>query len=52
MNMKQKSMTALISAFSRAYHFETAQVKTFSDPVAKLLFRPERSSSFSGNLKK
>ena len=41
MNMKEKSMTALISAFSRAYHFETAQVKRFSDPVAKLLFRPE-----------
>jgi len=35
--MEQKSMTALVSAFSRAYHSENNDVKIFNDSVARLL---------------
>ncbi|WP_312649690.1 hypothetical protein [Proteiniclasticum sp.] len=36
--MEQKSMTALISAFARAYHAENSNVKIINDSVARLLF--------------
>lgn len=35
--MEQKSMTALVSAFARAYHAEHNQVKLFDDSLAKKL---------------
>lgn len=35
--MKQKSMTALVSAFARAYHSEQNGIKIFNDDIAKLL---------------
>jgi len=35
--MEQKSMTALVSTFSRAYYSENNDVKIFNDSVAKLL---------------
>lgn len=39
--MEQKSMTALISAFSRAYHATYQGTKIFDDNVAKALFTQE-----------
>ena len=41
--MEQKSMTALVSAFSRAYHSVNNDVKIFNDSVAGLLYRTEYS---------
>ena len=35
--MEQKSMTALISAFARAYHTENNDVKIFNDSIVRLL---------------
>ncbi|MEA4815983.1 MAG: class I SAM-dependent methyltransferase [Lachnospiraceae bacterium] len=35
--MEQKSMTALISAFSRAYHSQSNEITIFDDSMAKLL---------------
>ena len=35
--MEQRSMTALVSAFSRAYHAENNEVKIFDDSTAKLV---------------
>lgn len=53
--MKQKSMTALISAFSRAYHSENNEVKIFDDKIAKLILTSEEysqiSNSMSGGIK-
>ncbi len=45
--MKQKSMTALISAFSRAYHSENKSVKIFDDSVARQLLTDEEYSQIS-----
>jgi len=39
--VKQKSMTALVSSFSRAYHCENNDVKIFNDSVARLLLSEE-----------
>ena len=39
--MKNKSMTALVSAFARAYHFENKETKVFSDSIAKTLIGGE-----------
>ncbi len=35
--MGQKSMTALVSAFSRAYHAENNEIKIFNDSVARAI---------------
>lgn len=42
--MEQKSMTALVSAFSRAYHSENNDVKIFNDSVARLLLSEQEYS--------
>lgn len=39
--MEKKSMTALISAFARAYHSENSDVKVFDDYMAKNLLSKE-----------
>lgn len=39
--MEQKSMTALVSAFSRAYHAGNNKVKIFDDSIARLLLTEE-----------
>lgn len=38
------SLTSLMSAFSRAYHFENSETPVFSDPIAKKLFSDEEYS--------
>ncbi|MEM1483712.1 class I SAM-dependent methyltransferase [Oscillospiraceae bacterium PP1C4] len=48
--MEQKSMTALISAFSRAYHAENNDVKIFNDSVARLLLTDEEFSQISKSM--
>ncbi len=39
--MEQKSMTALLSAFSRAYHAQNKGIKIFNDSIAKKLLTDE-----------
>jgi methyltransferase (TIGR00027 family) len=48
--MEQKSMTALISAFSRGYHTEHNQVKIFDDSMARLLLREEEFAQISKSM--
>lgn len=48
--MEQKSMTALISAFSRAYHHENNEVKIFNDSVARLLLTNEEYNQISTSM--
>lgn len=45
--MESKSMTAWISAFSRAYHFQNNSVRIFSDSLAKLLFTDDEYRQIS-----
>lgn len=48
--MKQKSMTALISAFARAYHSENNAVKIFDDSVARCLFTEEEYDRIASSM--
>lgn len=48
--MEQKSITALVSAFSRAYHTENNEVKIFDDSVARLLLTDEEYKQISENM--
>lgn len=48
--MKQKSMTALVSAFSRAYHSENNDVKIFNDSVARLLLSEQEYSQIEKSM--
>ena len=48
--MEQKSMTALISAFSRAYHAENNEVKIFDDSIAKKILTDEEYAQISKNM--
>lgn len=52
--MEQKSMTALVSAFVRAYHSQSNEVKIFDDSVARRLLTDEEyvqiSKSMSGGI--
>jgi O-methyltransferase involved in polyketide biosynthesis len=41
MNADKHSMTALISSFARAYHFENDTPKIFSDTIARQLMTDE-----------
>ena len=47
MKDNQSSMTALISAFSRAYHFENDTPKIFSDTIARQLMSDEEYESIA-----
>ncbi len=48
--MKQKSMTALVSAFSRAYHSLNNEVKIFDDTVARKLLAEEEYTQISKSM--
>ena len=48
--MEQKSMTALISAFSKAYHAGNNDVKIFNDSVARLLLTDVEFSQISKSM--
>lgn len=48
--MEQKSMTALVSAFSRAYHCENNKIKVFNDTVAKLLLTQQEYQQISSSM--
>lgn len=50
--MKQKSMTALVSAFSRAYHALNNNTKVFNDSVASIILSQEEYSEISKNMSK
>ena len=44
------SMTALMSAFVRAYHFKTSDFPVFSDSIAEKLISSEEYSAMAGNI--
>lgn len=48
--MEQNSMTALVSAFARAYHAEQEGAKVFCDPLAGRLLRPEERRGIAQNM--
>lgn len=48
--MEEKSMTALMSAFSRAYHTEQNTVKIFDDNIAKKLLTKEEYTQISHSM--
>lgn len=48
--MKENSMTALISAFARAYHSQTKAVKIFDDKIARLLFTDDEYRQISKSM--
>lgn len=48
--MNEKSMTALVSAFSRAYHTQSNSIKIFHDPIAKTLLGEEDYNLIASNM--
>lgn len=48
--MEQKSVTALVSTFSRAYHAENNEVKIFDDSMARLFLSEEEYGQISKNM--
>ncbi len=48
--MEQKSMTALVSAFARAYHSENNTVKIFDDSVARRLLTNEEYAQIADSM--
>lgn len=48
--MEQKSITALVSAFSRAYHAENNDVKIFNDSIAKRLILEQEYNQIGKNM--
>lgn len=48
--MPVKNLTALVSAFSRAYHAENNEVKIFDDTVARSLLTDEEYSQISNSM--
>lgn len=48
--MEQKSMTALVSAFSRAYHSQNNEVKIFNDSIAKQLLTDEEYAQIAKSM--
>ncbi|WP_053956315.1 class I SAM-dependent methyltransferase [Inediibacterium massiliense] len=48
--MEQKSMTALVSAFSRAYHSQNNKVKIFDDSIARMLLTDEEYHNISKSM--
>ena len=49
--MEQKSLTALISAFSRAYHALNNEVTIFNDSLARDLLTDEEFNQIAGRVK-
>ncbi|WP_026884921.1 class I SAM-dependent methyltransferase [Clostridium akagii] len=50
--MEKKSMTALVSAFSRAYHSAQNSEKVFDDYLAKKIFRKDEYEQIASNMSK
>ncbi|AHF07240.1 class I SAM-dependent methyltransferase [Desulfitobacterium metallireducens] len=50
--MEQKSMTALVSAFSRAYHSTQNAEKVFDDYLAKEILREDEYEQLASNMSK
>lgn len=50
--MTTKSLTALVSAFARAYHAEQNQVKVFHDSIARQLLSEQEYGNISENMSK
>ncbi len=48
--MTQNSMTALVSAFARAYHNEQYPVRVFTDPIARQLFSDEEYQQIAAQM--
>lgn len=48
--MEEKNMTALVSAFSRAYHTKHNDVKIFHDSLAEKIFTEEEYTDISRNM--
>ena len=48
--MEQKSLTALISAFSRAYHALNNEVTIFNDSLARDLLTDEEFNQIAKNM--
>lgn len=48
--MKEKNMTALVSCFARAYHYESNKYKIFSDSLAKELLTKEEYQNISKSM--
>lgn len=48
--MKQKSMTALVSAYARAYHFKNNSVRVFADDMAEKILTGEEYLGISQNM--
>ncbi|KWX69604.1 class I SAM-dependent methyltransferase [Paenibacillus jilunlii] len=48
--MKNKSVTALVSAFSRAYHAQHNQIKVFDDSLARQLLTKEEYEGIAGSM--
>ncbi|MBT2292600.1 class I SAM-dependent methyltransferase [Paenibacillus albidus] len=48
--MENKSLTALVSAFSRAYHAEHNQIKIFDDQLARQLLTDEEYENIASNM--
>ncbi|WP_339222352.1 class I SAM-dependent methyltransferase [Paenibacillus sp. FSL W7-1332] len=48
--MEKKSLTALVSAFSRAYHAKHNQVKIFDDPIAIQLLTDQEYEQIAFNM--
>ena len=44
------NMTALVSAFARAYHYINNDTRVFSDPFAKKMLTDEEYSAISQNM--
>lgn len=49
--MSEKNMTALVSCFVRAYHFNNCKPLIFSDYPAKKILTPEEYLSISTKMK-
>lgn len=50
--MEQKSLTALVSAFSRAYHSANNEMKVFDDNLAKKLLSPQEYNGIAAQMAK
>ena len=48
--MNNFSMTALVSAFSRAWHAENNEVRVFNDSVARKLLSDEEYRGIADNM--
>lgn len=44
------NMTALVSAFARAYHYKNNRIHIFADPLAKEMLTDEEYVSISQNM--